>query len=152
MSTKNLARTVIEGGRHGHDKYMRRTSLRYLRHDNRRFCDAVKTDRIDFDEEVEPAREVRYRWRDEIHADKTRPCERFLASRAGRRWDDVVSEIVRRFDTNTLPGRHIVYQHLVNRVEKPESVRYLRGWFLDGGPKFWVDYEGILHHNPKRRY
>jgi len=150
MSTKNLARTVIEGGRSNHDKYDRRISLREFRIKNHRYCRAVRVGTIDFDEEMEPERYSHYR--EDIHADKTRPCERFLASRAGRHWDDVVSEIVRRFDTNTLPGRHIVYEHLVNRVEKPDSVRYLRGWFLDGGPKFWVDYEGILHHNHKRRY
>jgi hypothetical protein len=152
MSTKNLARTVIEGGRSNHDKYNRRISLREFRNNNRRYCYAVKVGAIDFEEEFEPERVWNYRFRDEIHADKTSPCTGFLISRAGRVWDDVVSEIVKRFDTNTLPGRHIVYEHLVNRVERPESPRYLRIWFLDGGPKFWVDDKGILHHNPERRY
>jgi hypothetical protein len=152
MSTKNLARTVIEGGRTNHDKYNRRISLREFRNNNRRYCYAVKVGDIDFEAEVEPERIWNYRFRDEIHADKTRPCERFLASRAGRLWDDVVSEIVERFDTNTLPGRHIVYEHLMNRVEKVDSPHYLMGWFRYGGPKFWVDDVGVIHHNPKKRH
>ncbi len=155
MSTKNLARTVIEGGRYGSDKYRRRMSLRYLRHDNRRFCDGVKTGRIEFDEVVEPARDIEYRWRDEIHADKTRPCERFLASRAGRLWDDVVSEIIGRFNTSTLAGRHVVYEHLVNRPQRDgDDHRYWHYWdaHVNGGPKFWIDGNGVLRHNPKRRY
>lgn len=44
MSTKNLARTVIEGGRTNHAKYLRRVSSRELRADNRRFCKKVRED------------------------------------------------------------------------------------------------------------
>jgi hypothetical protein len=152
MSTKNLARTVIEGGRTNHDKYNRRISLREFRINNHRYCHAVHVGAIDYDAEFEPERVWDYRFRDEIHADKTRPCDRFLASRAGRPWNDVVSEIVRRFDTNTLPGRHIVYEHLVNRVALPDSWRYLAHWWGGYAPKFWVDEEGILHHNKKERF
>lgn len=152
MSTKNLARTVIEGGRAGHDKYNRRISLRELRNNNRRFCRLVKIGLVDFDAEVAPKRDFEYRFRDEIHSDKTNPCERFLASRAGRSWNSVYSEIVERFDSNTLPGRHIIYDHLIQRVSLPDDHRYLVYWWRNEGPKFWVDEYGVLHHNKKSRY
>lgn len=150
MSTKNLARTVIEGGRHGWDKYNRRISLRFLRHDNRRYCDAIRFGSVEWENDVEPAREVAWRSRDEIHADKTSPCDRFLISRAGLKWDAVRSEIHRRFSTKTLAGRHVVYAHLVERVEY--DWRYVWMWERYGGPKFWVDDRGVLRHNPQRRY
>lgn len=150
MSTKNLARTVIEGGRSGHDKYDRRISLRELRNRNRRYCHLVKIGVVDSNDEPAPARDYDYRFRDEIHADKTQPCRRFLASRVGRRWDDVHSEIVRRFDTNTLPGRHVVFDHLVAYVSLPDDYRYLAYWWT--GPKFWVDENGVLRHNKKMKY
>lgn len=152
MSTKNLARTVIEGGRSGHDKYERRISLRELRNRNRRYCHGVKIGAVDYEARPAPARVYTYRFRDEIHADKTQPCRRFLASRAGRRWDDVHAEIVRRFDTNTLPGRHIVRDHLVASVALPDDHRYLTYWYAGHGPKFWVDEHGVLHHNKKIKY
>lgn len=152
MSTKNLARTVIEGGRTNHDKYDRRISLREFRNNNRRYCHLVTIGAVDAEAKPAPERVWDYRFRDEIHADKTNPCRRFLASRAGQLWDDVHAEIVRRFDTNTLPGRHVVYDHLVTSVALPDDYRHLTYWWLGHSPKFWVDERGVLHHNKKVKY
>ena len=150
MSTKNLARTVIEGGRRRHSKYLRRVGLRYLRVDNHRLCLALRNDPEGWDDADLPSR-VR-EWGDIEHADKTNPCDRFLASRAGRRWDDVRSEICRRFDRRKLAGMHVTNEHLLNRVQLPDDT-YPRIWSWRWyGPKFWVDDEGILHHNPDARY
>lgn len=151
MSTKNLAHTVIEGGRQSHDKYDRRISLRYWRHDNRAFCRSVRQGTVDVESLSPPVRVIHFRWRDEIHADKTNPCDRFLASRAGRHWDDVRSEICRRFDRRKLAGMHVTNDHLLNRVQIPEHYA-MAYWWRSGGPKFWVDENGILRHNPSARY
>lgn len=144
MSTKNLARTVIEGGRNTGDKYDRRMSLRWLRHDTRRFCRDVRTGVVDCDGIPAPVRDVPYRWRDEIHADKTQPCSRFLRSRSGRPWNDVRSEIHRKFNTNTLAGWHVVYAHLIDAVETNPVTR--------GFGYFWVDADGILRSKQRKRW
>ena len=151
MSTKNLARTVIEGGRRGHSKYLRRRSLRYWRRDSNRLCDGLVSGRVEWDEAIIPWRERYYE--DIEHADRTNPCERFLISRAGRPWNDVRSEICRRFDRRTLAGRHVTEEHLLNRVE--QNIWEIWGyysWKLYGGPKFWIDERGVLRHNPRRKH
>jgi len=55
----------------------------------------------------------------------------------GDRWDDVYSQLVRRFDTRTVPGRHVVFCHMLH--------------FIDGYP-FFVDEHGILRERLRRRW
>jgi hypothetical protein len=150
MSTKNLARTVIEGGRTGHSKYLRRRSLRYWRRDNRRLCKALGDDIDAWGEAELPIRE-RF-WEDISHADRVNPCERFLISRAGRPWNEVRSEICHRFDRRKLAGMHVTNDHLLNRVQVDYESYAIRYWWRSGGPKFWVTDDGILRHNPKARW
>jgi hypothetical protein len=142
MSTKNLARTVIEGGRTGHSKYLRRSSSRWLRIDYRRFCKKMAADQESWDNTPLPLRSRD--WDDIEHADKTNPCERFLISRAGKPWDNVRSEIFRRFDRKTLAGRHIIFDHLIDKVEDQSIIYHCyRTW------GFWVDKGGILRYKPR---
>ncbi len=44
MATKKLSRTVIEGGRHGYNKYERRNSNAEVRAEERDYIKAVMTD------------------------------------------------------------------------------------------------------------
>lgn len=151
MSTKNLARTVIEGGRHGHSKYDRRTGLQDWRAATRRLSRKVTQDPESWDDTVPPKRNRE--WDDVCHKDRTNPCDRFLASRAGRPWDKVQAEIFKKFDRRKLAGRHVIYDHLIDRVEKAFDPYYIAHPVrFGGGPKFWVDEYGILRHNPKARY
>lgn len=149
MSTKNLARTVIEGGRSGLSKGLRRRSSRYLRMDNRRFCEKIRTDLLNWGDKIIPLR--RRHWDDIEHKDRTNPCDRFLISRAGRHWNDVHSEICSKFDRRKLAGMHVTNDHLLNQVHKPDDP-YFYMYFHTGSPRFWVDEHGIFHHNPKSRY
>ncbi len=152
MSTKNLARTVIEGGRTGESKWTRRSSAQDWRAENRRFCRALTNDPDRWDCATAPVRHIE--WVDFIHADRTNPCERFLIARAGRPWDAVRSEICRRFDRRKLAGKHVTDDHLLDRVER--NYRHLAAVAYNARrheqPKFWVDAHGILRHNPKARY
>src|SRR5690349_14744557 len=66
--------------------------------------------------------------------DKLRPAERWLRSRVGERWDEVYAELVLRFDTRTVPGRHVVYCHMLH--------------FVDGYP-FHIDDSGILRERKR---
>lgn len=149
MSTKNLARTVIEGGRTGFSKYHRRSSLQFLRHNNRRLCKKLCSNPDEWDDAEIPLRDIV--WDEISHKDRTNPCDRFLISRAGRRWNDVHSEICSKFDRRKLAGMHVTNDHLLNRVYKPDSPWWNMFWHYRD-PKFWVDEHGIFHHNPKARY
>ncbi len=148
MSTKNLARTVIEGGRDGFSKYDRRHGLQILRARNHAFCHRALRDTDFADDAVYPTRRITYGG--VSHADKTNPCDQFLASRAGRPWNKVHSEICEKFDRRTLAGRHVTNDHLIDRVRLPDS--YYWFWEYLSIPKFWVDEHGILRHNTRARY
>ncbi len=126
MSTKNLARTVIEGGRAGYSKYKRRNTLQKMRTKNARVCYDMLRGYLDPDEATWPARGRGFDL-EIAHADKVNPCDRFLLSRVGRHWNDVRSEICRRFDRRTLAGMHVVTSHLLH-VEDGRS-RHVR---IDG--------------------
>ena len=150
MSTKNLARTVIEGGRTSASKWIRRQSLKLMRVRTRVACKKLLSD-------LELLGDLNWPWRertwDDIeHADRTNPCDRFLASRAGRQWNDVRSEITTRFRRRSLPGRHVVDKYLLNRVYRPDDVEFYLWWSERFGPRFWVDESGVLRHNPSRRW
>jgi hypothetical protein len=132
MATKNLSRTVIEGGRAGDNRWERRRSnkqvrveasavLAQLRHESAR--DGV----------VLPRRKpVRKCFRDKLG-----PARRWLARQVGRPWNAVRSEVFTRFDTRSTPGRHIVFDHLLPWVEHGD--RCLMMW-----AEFAVDRHGIL--------
>jgi hypothetical protein len=138
MSTKNLARTVIEGGRgrwsrtdrrdrHGGDRTRIREMLAHLR------------DGDDWDGLAVPEHKDNVTF---FH-DKLAPAERWLASNVGRPWGKVRAEMFARFDTRTTAGRHLVFDHMLLSVSE------------HGGPTcgfrrrgFVVDRHGILRHAP----
>ena len=94
MATRDLARTVVEGGRSGWSKYSRRRSARVGRRGWR------------FDGDGEPyQRKAPYHYRQ--FADKFGPLTRWLKSRAGRPWNDVYAEFCWRYDRRTLKGWHL---------------------------------------------
>lgn len=139
MATKNLARTVIEGGRSGYNKFDRRYSNRQDRQRAREF-----THRVLFDAELAEATDVPRRrvvWRQ--HRDRLAAAERWLASFVGTHWDEVRSQMAARFDTRTIAGQHIVFDHLLPSVDYGPRRGY--GYF-----DFRVDADGILEHNPRK--
>src|SRR5262245_32814527 len=104
MSTKYLARTVIEGGRARYNRYERRHS----NSSERRKETVVSTQLLRSEEPgmaVYPVRKVVYKG----FRDKLSPAERWLESQVGRPWSKVRSELFARFDTRTTAGRHIVF-------------------------------------------
>jgi len=104
MSKKNVARTAIEPGRTGECKSERRVATRAERHAVRQILHCAGED-----DPLLPRRERPHL----EQADKIGPARRWVASRCGRPWSDVYSELVRRFDPRTLAGRHILYDHLL---------------------------------------
>lgn len=76
---------------------------------------------------------------------------RWLASRVGRRWDDVWSEACRANDARTVPGSRVRADILRQVMRDPASsdgedpvVTRMRWWRGD----FWVDAGGVLRERP----
>ena len=145
MSTKNLARTVIEGGRC--NKWERRYSHAEARAHEKAYLSEVSQDVenwYDYDiEQLDPV--------GKCFRDKLGPMQRWLAAQCGRPWAEVRSDVAKTFDTRTTAGRHIVHDHLLRSVEETPDLRYRRYYY---GPEdfttsysrydFYVDGDGIL--------
>ena len=112
MATKNLARTVIEGGRTHFSKWHRRASNGVQRGHVRLVSWSLVSGK-DADDVVYPQRPKAYR----EFSDKLGPAKRWLSTQVGRPWNKARSELFARFDIRTTPGRHIVFEHLLPEVE-----------------------------------
>ena len=132
MSTKNLARTAIEIGRHS--TWERNQSHRTERARMRTFLAKAKQDPELWDTADPEARPVV--WREQ--QDKLSPVRRYLQSQIGRLWDDVRSEIVKRFNSNTIAGHHILYDHILEHMVSEEHHQHNRF------PDFVVKADGTL--------
>ena len=136
MSTKKLERTVIEGGRTRWNKYERRHSHRSerarARAQKRRWVGGVQ----DLDDGGIRRREPVYK----DFADKLGPAERWLLAQRGRPWRSVHSELMQTFETRSIAGRHIVFDHMLPGWS--ESFR--EGWRVSGRWRFRVDAHGFL--------
>jgi hypothetical protein len=137
MSTKNLARTILEAGRTSEGTWGRREDNRTDRARARRSLAAVR-DGADADAQLWPATKKTNRHLD----DKLGAPTRWLASHVGRPWDKVRAEMFARFDTRTLSGRHIVNGHMLRWVAESPPVGCFGLW------RFVIDRHGILRHAP----
>jgi hypothetical protein len=137
MSTKNLARTVIEGGRTRWSRDYRRMMNAKDRAREREALGRLATGG-DPDGLVVPGPESAGRGFD----DKLGPPRRWLRSQIGRPWDLVRGELLRRFDTRTTAGRHIVFCHMLPWVEECGCASCWK--------PFLVDRHGILREAPRR--
>ncbi len=137
MATKNLARTVIEGGRtHGH-KFECRRLTRCDRHRSRALAQLAARDP---DEEcVFLPRQTLRRW----HFDRLSAAERWLGSFVGQPWNTVRADMARNFDTRTVAGQHIVFDHLLPSVKGSGSAR-------TQGALYEVDRGGVLRACPRQ--
>lgn len=136
MSTKNLARTVIEGGRA--NTYTRKAS-----HRTERAYARAWLDRLRFDIDLADATSSRKRPSvGKEFADKLRPCWRWLTSRVGQPWDDVYCELMTRFDTRKLSNKHVVFDHMRNAIADAGGDRMGAAW--QDMTRFYVDEAGTL--------
>ena len=142
MSTKNLARTVIEGGRSRGNRWERRFSNKQERVAEQQLSNRMaRCESID-GAIYEPRMPV---WR--AFNDKLSPAQRWMRSQVGRPWNKVRGELMRRFDTRTTAGRHIVFDHLLRSVQIGETGTARFRWF-----DFKVDRQGILRELTRTRY
>jgi hypothetical protein len=146
MSTKRLARTVIEGGRTSFSKEERRRS-----HHERRIQERVLLRELLWDPEVE--REVHLDRVPKYFADRLSAAERWLRGHTGKPWRDVEGLIYTTFDLRSLAGRHIVFGHLLPREDRYSSLR--GGWRVARTRgEFFVDDADLLQFRQftRRRY
>jgi hypothetical protein len=131
MSTKYLARTVIEGGRRHRNQWDRRYSHKEERAAERQV--SVRLPRLESLDSAlyEPRRPV---WRE--FSDKLGPARRWMRRQVGRPWNKVRGELFQRFDSRTTAGRHILFDHLLRSVQTGGSP--LSHWWFE------VDRQGIL--------
>jgi hypothetical protein len=134
VSTKNLSRTVIEGGRRASSRFARRHSHGPERASAHVLLRQLSTG-LDPESAVFPGRPQVWK----SFSDKLGPARRWLRSQAGRPWDKVRSELFARFDTRTTAGRHIVFDHLLKEVRPSRFDSRLPR-------EFWISARGILHY------
>jgi len=129
MATRNLARTVVEGGRDRYSKLYRRLRNRSER-------------RLRFDVEGDIMHGQECLGGSRGFDDRLAPLERWLGSNVGRGWSNVYHEFCTRFDERTMKGWHL-RDHLLGMLGA--------GRFSWGGP-FLVDDRGILRRRPRARW
>ncbi len=141
MATKNLARTVIEGGRNYYCSDARRRSHGVARAHSHQLQHALCRG-ADPEGAVFGDRKPVFR----SFYDKLGPARRFLRSQVGRPWNKVRSELFKRFDTRTTAGRHILFDHLLKEVESPPR-------HFGRRRRLWISAHGILRYTeaPGRR-
>jgi hypothetical protein len=138
MSTKDLSRTVIEGGRYRGNRYDRRRSHQVARGRTHELEHQLRVHDL-ADEAIFELPAPVYR----CFRDKLAPAKRWLKSQVGRPWDKVRSELFARFDTRTTAGRHVLFDHLLSDVEDVAHHRY--AWDV-----FYVSRHGILRFESSR--
>lgn len=151
MSTKNLARTIIEGGRHKGNKWERRNSHAIERAHLRNYLREVEQDPENYEEYDPEPRESVMKGFD----DKLGPIYRWLNRQVGRAWDEVRADIAQAFDIRTTAGRHIVFDHMLQSVQTGPEAGY-KYYSVPGDSTasysdhdYYVDDNGILQ---KKRY
>lgn len=114
MSTKNLARTVLERGRPGFTKFNRRYRHSQTRKKIKQYLKECKKDPEYYlnHKEVDIVRDI---WGVEL-SDNLMPIYRFLDSRVGKSWSETNKLIKERFDTRNLAGYHLVVTHILGEI------------------------------------
>jgi len=145
MATKDLSRTVIEGGRAGYSKNARYISNEKSRAQVRTFrVNAVRAADPDDVDDLQPVPKRRPAQKD--FADKLGPVYRWLLSQVNRPWAKVYAELIAKFDTRTVAGRHVVFSHMLNDITlSPTNVH-------TSGDSFFVDAKGILRLSERNRW
>lgn len=141
MATKNLSRTVVEGGRRG------RYGERYV---DRRVKRAVKAQLARGEEDpIEPVAT----WVTSEFSDRLAPVERFLQSNKGRPWNKVYSELCKKFDRRTLKGYHLLSAHVDRHMVDGHGLGAERAAYRRlHSYGAWVDRNGILRYTQRRRW
>jgi hypothetical protein len=138
VARKDLSRTVIEGGRYYHNSFFRRASHGVARARTRTWIDRVRADLEDAEASAPvPGPRVHKMFRDKLG-----PALRWLHAQVGRPWAAVFSDVCARFDTRTVAGRHVVYDHMLRWIDTDGGSG--RAW---PHTQFVIDAAGFLRRD-----
>jgi hypothetical protein len=147
MSTKDISRSALEGGRYNRNKDDRNESHRHERSRLREWLGNVSEDTEAAEASDPTPREPVRRG----STDKLNPCYRWLASKAGQPWAKVYSELATRFDTRNLASWHIVNQHMLSDVQGAGTTSDALGARYET-QRFFIDDGGILRDRGKKHW
>lgn len=137
MGRKDLSRTVIEGGRYFHNSWQRRASHGIERARTRAWLAAVASDPDEAeDTDAVPKPRVRKSFRDKLG-----PAYRWIDAQVGRAWNTVRAELFARFDSRTIAGHHVLFDHVLREIAA-EGIELPRN--LKRGDRWYVDDHGVL--------
>jgi hypothetical protein len=145
VSTKDISRSALEGGRANYNKYERNESHRHERSRTKAWLDGVRFDH----EAADASAPVPRNPVGKGFTDKLSPCYRWLASRCGQPWAKIYSELSTKFDTRNLASWHIVNQHMLSDVLGAGTARDTTVG-LYASHRFFIDVDGILRDRGKR--
>ena len=116
--------------------------------DTKRWKDSTRRRRLRKREKNDPAywiatkgkmRPPSWSWHTYL-GDRLAPLQRFLLSRCGQHWNDIMSEILDVIDCRNIKGHHLL-EHVSDFVMMPNDPYR---WIYSGMRGFVVDYDGIL--------
>lgn len=148
MSTKNLARTVLEGGRYSSWKHNVNDGVRSERAGARSALRVISRDPEAADDVVVPTREKMCKRGNQT--DKLSPVWAFVDSRCGKSWAKVYKEICQKFPVKSLAGYHVVFGHMLKAIKGSGTQEHLYGYF--SFEDYFIDPQGILRKNKKKRW
>lgn len=160
MSTKRLARTVLERGRPNSDKNQRRYQHRQNRRAMRDYLHEVKKDAEVYEAKIEPKSISALSDYGPILTDKLTPVNNWINSRVGKPWSITRRLIKETFDTRSLAGYHVVKAHILGEIAncgEQESPLYYRNYdddvyYVNISERFFVDENDILRETPEISY
>lgn len=149
MATRNLSRSAIEGGRSTVSKRERRAINRCNRQNAKRTL-RTATDPEDLDVVDQPHRGWFYR----EFSDTLNAVYRWLDAQRGRPWNDVKSDLRRRYDVRSLKAHHMIFDHVetesvVCPIWHAKNMRESNS--ISRGSRYVVDENGIFRDNPYHR-
>ena len=142
MATRNLARTVFEPGHSTEHKNRTRWYTKMHRRRENEYLALVKVNPEIAETNLAPERN-RMWWGWRVHDEKVHTAERWLTKQLGRQWDEVWSEVCRRFRGNKRKNRGI-REEIERLVQFEGDAAHYRD--------FIVDTEGILRSESDYEY
>jgi len=149
MARRSIAKTAIEGGRRKSCRIREEQEDSKERAAYKMYCRSAT-----YDEEAVEPRSIALggHWtgrKNRDFADKLGPLRRWLEARVGKPWDKIKSEVISRFDSNSLAGRHAL-GHLEGFVTLPNApYSWMRRKSAPYPGSLFVDSKGILQQAPK---
>lgn len=149
MSTKDKSKTALEAGTAKVSRYYLRLERKTQRVKRKQICKQITNDVELAEEFFDPKSSV-----SKCFSDNVSFLQKYLQSKVGEVWDDVRSEIVKEFDSRSIAGKHILYDHILRSVVSSgtgydkdanfywdESVKVVNRFRTRD---FYVDQNGIL--------